>query len=136
MNSAKPTLSLDKKGVGILCSYDDSIGGGLQVNGERIYNKTEVDNLVSGSLKFKAGSVVKRINGDSVALFTLNELKTLFNTSTAGTTNFFALVNNGDGSANSRHFENCTWVGTTLYVVHNGTVNTNTKINYMIFYIP
>lgn len=36
LNSAVPTLSLDKKGVGIMCAYDSSIGGYLQVNGVKI----------------------------------------------------------------------------------------------------
>lgn len=34
--SGKPTLSLDKGGVGILCAYDSSIGGALQINGESV----------------------------------------------------------------------------------------------------
>ena len=34
--SAIPTMSLDKEGVGIMCQYDTSIGGGLQVYGEPI----------------------------------------------------------------------------------------------------
>ena len=33
LNSAVPTMSLDKQGVGILCAYDNSKGGSLQVNG-------------------------------------------------------------------------------------------------------
>ena len=46
--SAVPTLSLDKEGVGIMCQYDTSLGGGLQVYGEPIgeqediYSTTEV----------------------------------------------------------------------------------------------
>ena len=43
--SAKPTLSLDREGVGILCAYDSSIGGALQIKGqpigEEIYSTTE-----------------------------------------------------------------------------------------------
>lgn len=34
--SAIPTMSLDKEGVGIMCQYDTSIGGGLQVYGEPV----------------------------------------------------------------------------------------------------
>lgn len=33
LNSAIPTMSLDKNGVGIMCAYNNSIGGFLQVNG-------------------------------------------------------------------------------------------------------
>lgn len=36
LNSAIPTMSLDKNGVGIMCAYDNSIGGALQVNGKII----------------------------------------------------------------------------------------------------
>lgn len=36
LNSAIPTISIDRNGVGIMCAYDSSIGGSLQVNGERI----------------------------------------------------------------------------------------------------
>ena len=34
LNSAIPTLSLDKQGVGINCAYDSQLGGYLQVNGK------------------------------------------------------------------------------------------------------
>ena len=36
--SAVPTLSLDKDGVGIMCAYDNSIGGKLQVGGKRYFD--------------------------------------------------------------------------------------------------
>lgn len=36
LNSAIPTLSLDKNGVGIMCAYDSSKGGLLQVGGNNI----------------------------------------------------------------------------------------------------
>ncbi len=34
LNSAIPTISLSKNGVGIMCAYDDSKGGALQIAGE------------------------------------------------------------------------------------------------------
>lgn len=36
LNSAIPTMCLDKNGVGIMCAYDSSLGGYLQVNGKVI----------------------------------------------------------------------------------------------------
>ena len=36
LNSAIPTLSFDKEGVGIMCAYDPQLGGLLQVGGQRI----------------------------------------------------------------------------------------------------
>lgn len=90
------------------------------------------------NLQFIRGTVIKQASGDAQSLFTLTELRNLFNVPTATNVNFFAIVNNGDGNANNRHFENCTWVGNTLYVVWNGTLSatTSTRINYVIFYLP
>lgn len=36
LNSAVPTISLDKNGVGIMCAFDSSLGGKLQVDGKII----------------------------------------------------------------------------------------------------
>ena len=36
LNSGIPTMSLDKNGVGIMCTYDNSKGGFLQVNGKTL----------------------------------------------------------------------------------------------------
>lgn len=51
LNSAIPTMSLDKDGVGIMCAYDSSEGGSLQVDGKDILNiikeKTEGVELYS-----------------------------------------------------------------------------------------
>lgn len=38
LNSGRPNISLDDNGVGIMCAYDDSIGGLLQVGGIPISN--------------------------------------------------------------------------------------------------
>lgn len=40
LNSAIPTMSLDKNGVGIMCAYDSNLGGKLQVGG----NPVDIDN--------------------------------------------------------------------------------------------
>ena len=36
LNSAIPTMSIDKEGVGIMCVYNPSVGGMLQVGGQKI----------------------------------------------------------------------------------------------------
>ena len=46
LNSAIPTLSMDKNGVGIMCEYDSSKGGKLQVSGEPVYGIA----LVTGTI--------------------------------------------------------------------------------------
>lgn len=99
-------------------------------------NTTEITNIKNG-LQFIHGTITPTVSGDSVQLFTLAQLRTQFNASTASSANFFAIVNNGDGSANGKHFENCTWVNNALFVVMDGTVSgVATRINYLIFYIP
>lgn len=45
LNSAIPTLSLDKQGVGIMCSFDTTKGGFLQVNGKVV--NTEINDTYS-----------------------------------------------------------------------------------------
>lgn len=42
LNSAVPTLSLDKNGVGIMCAYDNNLGGSLQVEGALYVNGNEI----------------------------------------------------------------------------------------------
>ena len=38
LNSAIPTMSLDKEGVGVMCAYDSNIGGSFQVDGIDVMN--------------------------------------------------------------------------------------------------
>ena len=38
LNSAVPTMSLDKAGVGVMCAYDSSVGGSFQVDGIDVMN--------------------------------------------------------------------------------------------------
>ena len=42
LNSAIPTMSIDKEGVGIMCAYDQSVGGMLQVGGVP-YNQLKIE---------------------------------------------------------------------------------------------
>lgn len=49
LNSGRPNISLDDNGVGIMCAYDDSIGGLLQVGGVRIDTKFEEDEFDTGA---------------------------------------------------------------------------------------
>lgn len=61
LNSATPTLSLDKQGVGIMCAYDSNIGGGLQVLGEVVPSMSDINSLIklkryTGTVSVGAGS--------------------------------------------------------------------------------
>lgn len=59
LNSAKPNISIDKKGVGINCAYDPDIGGDLQVGGER-FDITGFLNRI-----YPVGSIYMSVNNTS-----------------------------------------------------------------------
>lgn len=46
--SAIPNISLSQNGVGIMCDYDNNLGGDLQISGEK-YNKVKLDTLYSST---------------------------------------------------------------------------------------
>ena len=54
--SAIPTMSFDKEGVGIMCAYDTSVGGGLQVYGNPI--GSGVVDSGNGFVKFGDGTMI------------------------------------------------------------------------------
>ena len=69
LNSAIPTMSLDKNGVGIMCAYDNSIGGALQVAGQKINTGGEditINSSVSSGNVYKTGRI---INGKEEYIF-------------------------------------------------------------------
>ena len=69
-----PTLSLDKKGVGIMCAFDPSLGGSLQVDGKVIglikYSETEqmIGTWINGKPLYQKTIVVPNLpNSTSVS---------------------------------------------------------------------
>lgn len=58
---------------------------------------------------------VSNISGTSIQLKTIGELRTLFNDNSLTDTTCGACVMNGDGSATSIHWDNCTWLNDKLY---------------------
>ena len=54
LGSSVPTMSFDKEGIGILCAYDPTIGGALQVKGETI---GRVDITIDGT-PVKTGRII------------------------------------------------------------------------------
>lgn len=95
-------------------------------------------NEVKTGLQYIHNTIIKTITtaNDAVELITLTQLRNLFNAPSAVATDFYVVVNNGDGSAFGKHFENCTWVGNTLHLVWDGTATGSIRINYIIFYVP
>lgn len=57
LNSAIPTISLDKNGVGIMCAYNPSIGGLLQVGGKIIDGGKLLWTNTSSSSNFSAKTI-------------------------------------------------------------------------------
>lgn len=62
LNSAKPTLSLDKNGVGVLCAYDNNKGGVLQVDGKVIDGGTLLWTNSSPTSNFAAQTITLNEN--------------------------------------------------------------------------
>jgi len=58
LNSAIPTMSLDKKGVGIMCGYDENIGGPLQLpfEGEQINVLDYYNSKLIASYEFESAN--------------------------------------------------------------------------------
>ena len=83
LNSAVPTLSLDKEGVGVLCAYDSSLGGKLQIDGKRIDDYVFVrESGVINSNQMTSGTV----GSDAVRYYDLIFTKTYTNPPTILTT--------------------------------------------------
>lgn len=103
-------------------------------------NAVESNFISKSEMQIIGGTIVKTAvaNSDALLLFTLEDLKTAFNTTTATHHNFIACVTNGDGSAFGKHFENCIWLNNGLYVLWDGVTSgsSSVRINYIIFYIP
>ena len=63
LNSAVPTISLDKNGVGIMCAYDSSLGEKLQVDGKIIDGGTLLWENTSPTADFVAQTIT--LNSDN-----------------------------------------------------------------------
>ena len=80
LNSAVPTLSLDKNGVGIMCAYDNNIGGLLQVGGKIIDGGTILWINQTPTTSFASGSILL---SDDLSNYSYYEILYLQTTSTA-----------------------------------------------------
>lgn len=92
----------------------------------------------SNSIKIYAGSIVKEAKSGqtSFVLFTLEEIKKIFNSQNV-TANYIAIsICNGDGNAFPSHLESVTVVNNNWYVVFKDMlkINMNCRVQYVIFY--
>ena len=100
------------------------------------YEKLKKSTINSGTaIKCIQGTIVKAVSGNATALFTFQELNQMFGVSNCSNDNIVALVSNGDGAANSVHFNGTTLQDNTVYVTLDSTTGMHVRINYIIFYI-
>lgn len=72
----------------------------------------------------------------SMALFTLNDLKTRFGVSDNSIYHYLVLVMNGDAAACGAYVSSAVWYNTTVMAVFETSVNQKIRINYLVVYTP
>ena len=108
-----------------------------------------VDNLKTGlvnlklvgglsSIKIDAGTIVKTVrkNENSFVLFSLQNVKNIFESQNISATNIVILVSNGDGTAFPAHLESVTYMNNNWYVVFKDTLKNDMdcRVQYVMFY--
>lgn len=98
--------------------------------------KTDFNKL--NSIKINAGSIVKEAKSgqNSFVLFTLEEIKKIFNSQNVTANHIAISICNGDGNAFPFHLESVTVVNNNWYVVCKDIlkINMNCRVQYVIFY--
>ena len=98
--------------------------------------KTDFNKL--NSIKINAGSIVKEAKSgqNSFVLFTLEEIKKIFNSQNVTANHIAISICNGDGNAFPFHLESVTVVNNNWYVVFKDIlkINMNCRVQYVIFY--
>lgn len=89
-------------------------------------------------IKISAGTIVKTAKSGqtSFVLFTLDEIKKIFNSQNVVANSIAILVCNGDGAAFPSHLESVTALNNNWYVVFKDMlkIDMNCRIQYVIFY--
>lgn len=98
--------------------------------------KTDFDKL--NSIKIKVGTAVRTATKgeNSFMLFTLEQVKNMFELESLSVDNIAILISNGDGKAFPSHLEGVTMLNNSWYVVFKDIVqgNMNCRVQYVIFY--
>lgn len=116
---------------------DGTCTGAISALNQSLGNlKTEFNK--SNSIKINAGTVIKEVKSgqNSFVLFTLEEIKKIFNSQNVTSNNIAVLICNGDGSAFPSHLESVTTLNNNWYVVFKDMLknNMNCRVQYVIFY--
>lgn len=98
--------------------------------------KTDFDKL--NSIKIKVGAAVRTATKgeNSFTLFTLEQVKNMFELESLSVNNIAILISNGDGKAFPSHLEGVTMLNNSWYVVFKDIVqgNMSCRVQYVIFY--
>lgn len=98
--------------------------------------KTDFDKL--NSIKIKVGTAVRTATKgeNSFMLFTLEQVKNMFELESLSVNNIAILISNGDGKAFPPHLEGVTMLNNSWYVVFKDIVqgNMSCRVQYVIFY--
>lgn len=98
--------------------------------------KTDFDKL--NSIKIKVGTAVRTATKgeNSFILFTLEQVKNMFELESLSVNNIAILISNGDGKAFPSHLEAVTMLNNSWYVVFKDIVqgNMSCRVQYVIFY--
>lgn len=98
--------------------------------------KTDFDKL--NSIKIKVGTTVRTVTKgeNSFMLFTLEQVKNMFELESLSVDNIAILISNGDGKAFPSHLEGVTMLNNSWYVVFKDIVqgNMSCRVQYVIFY--
>lgn len=98
--------------------------------------KTDFDKL--NSIKIKVGTAVRTATKgeNSFMLFTLEQVKNMFELESLSVDNIAILISNGDGQAFPSHLEGVTMLNNSWYVVFKNIVqlNMSCRVQYVIFY--
>lgn len=99
---------------------------------ENLKNNTIIS---STAIKSIQGTMIRYTAANSVVMFTFQELNELFGVDDCTYGNILAFVCNGDGAANSVHFNSATLADNAVYATFDAQINSNVRINYIIFYL-
>lgn len=98
--------------------------------------KTDFDKL--NSIKIKVGTAVRTATKgeNSFMLFTLEQVKNMFELESLSVNNIAILISNGDGKAFPSHLEGVTMLNNSWYVVFKDILqgDMNCRVQYVIFY--
>ena len=98
-------------------------------------NEKGLKNINDILSRIKCGTTTKHPTSQtSVQLFSVEELKSMFNVNSIAGDEIFCAVMNGDNHATGAHYDGTTWTDNGLYVTFAQSINTQIRINYFIYY--